>query len=61
MNNKLYNLMNWPDIEGIVYSDTDSPQKLLGGHVCEESFLIQTFNPHAVEMKVKIDIRKCGR
>lgn len=55
MNNKLYNLMNWPDIEGIVYSDTDSPQKLLGGHVCEEGFLIQTFNPHAVEMKVKID------
>ena len=54
MNNKLYNLMNWPDIEGIVYSDTDSPQKLLGGHVCEEGFLIQTFNPHAVEMNVKI-------
>lgn len=55
MNSKLYKLMNWPDIEGIVYSDTDSPQKLLGGQICNEGFLIQTFNPHAVEMQVKVD------
>ena len=55
MNSKLYDLMNWPEIEGIVYSDTDSPQELLGGHICKDGFLIQTFRPDAIEMYVRLD------
>lgn len=47
--------MNWPEIEGIVYSDTDSPQELLGGHICKDGFLIQTFRPDAIEMYVRLD------
>lgn len=55
MNSKLYHLMDWPEIEGIVYADTDEPQKLLGGHICKEGFLIQTFRPDAVDMQVYVE------
>ena len=40
MNKKLYDLMNWPEIEGVVYSDTKHPKKLLGGHMTSKGFLI---------------------
>lgn len=30
MTKKLYKLMNWAEIEGIVYSEEDNPHKLLG-------------------------------
>lgn len=58
MSKKLYNLMNWPDIEGIVYSECDAPYELLGGHLCKEGFLIQAFRPDAVEMSVKVEGRQ---
>lgn len=54
MGSNLYNMMNWPEIEGVVYADTNSPQKLLGGRVCKEGFLIQAFRPDAVELSVKV-------
>ena len=54
MDNKLFGLMNWPEIEGVVYADTDAPQKILGGRVCSSGFLIQTFRPDAVEMRAKV-------
>lgn len=28
MDKKLYDLMNWPDIEGIIYSDGCNPKNL---------------------------------
>ncbi len=58
MSKKLYNLMNWPDIEGIVYSECDAPYELLGGHLCKDGFLIQAFRPDAVEMSVKVEGRQ---
>lgn len=57
MNKKLYDLMNWPEIEGIVYSESDNPQTLLGGRVCKEGFLVQAFRPDAVEMQVRVEGR----
>ena len=33
MNKNLYGLMNWPEIEGIVYAECDKPKELLGAHV----------------------------
>ena len=30
MNKNLYGLMNWPEIEGIVYAECDKPKELLG-------------------------------
>ena len=58
MGNKLYNLMNWPEIEGIVYAESDEPNELLGGHLLKEGFLIQVFRPDAVEIKVNVATMK---
>ena len=40
MTKKIYKLMNWPEIEGIVYSESDRPQELLGAHVVGNSVLL---------------------
>lgn len=58
MGNILYDLMDWPSIEGVVYSECDEPMELLGGRICKDGFLIQTFAPDAVEMNVRVDGRK---
>ena len=28
MDNKLYKLMNWPRVEGIIYSEEDNPHEI---------------------------------
>lgn len=58
MGNRLYDLMDWSSIEGVVYSECDEPMELLGGRICKDGFLIQTFAPDAVEMNVRVDGRK---
>ncbi|MBO5458837.1 MAG: alpha amylase C-terminal domain-containing protein [Lachnospira sp.] len=58
MNHNVYNLMNWPDIEELVYSECSNPHRLLGAHMCKEGMLIQIFRPDAVEVKVNIAGRK---
>ena len=30
MNNKLYKLMNWPEMEEIIYSESDNPHRAMG-------------------------------
>ena len=47
MDNKLYKLMNWPRIEGVIYSEEDNPHEILGPHVVGKSVLFQTFQPGA--------------
>ena len=47
MNNRLYKLMNWPRIEGIIYSEEDRPHEILGPHIVGKSVLFQTFQPGA--------------
>lgn len=47
MNNKLYKLMNWPEIEAIIYSESDHPHDYLGAHVVGGSTLVQAFLPGA--------------
>jgi len=51
MGNRLYDLMDWPSIEGVVYSECDEPMELLGGRICKDGFLIQTFAPDGDECK----------
>ncbi len=48
MEKKLYDLMNWPDIEGIIYSDLSHPKSILGQHIVKNGILIQLFRPEAV-------------
>ena len=52
MNNRLYKLMNWPEIEEIIYSDGHDPHRILGAHKVGNSVLIQTFRPDYAEIKV---------
>ena len=40
MNKKLYKLMNWAEIEGIIYSESDNPHKILGAHVSGNNIVI---------------------
>ena len=47
MNNKLYKLMNWPEIEEIIYSESDDPHRLLGAHVVGGNTLVQAYLPGA--------------
>ena len=48
MTNKLYKLMDWAAIEGIVYSEEDQPQNILGVHPVTGGNLVQMFYPEAV-------------
>ena len=52
MNNRLYKLMNWPEIEEIIYSDGHDPHRILGAHKVGNSILIQTFRPDYAEIKI---------
>lgn len=52
MTDKLYNMMDWPAIEAIVYSEEDRPDMLLGQRVLPQGVLIQCFYPGAVKIEV---------
>ncbi len=54
MNKRLYKLMNWAEIEGIVYSESDNPHALLGAHVTGSSVLVQTFQPGARSVRLQL-------
>ena len=58
MNNKLYKMMNWPEIEEIIYSDGDNPHRILGAHKVGNNFLVQAFYPDALSVKVYIENSK---
>ena len=55
MKTKLYNLMNWADIEGIVYSEEDRPGNILGPHKVGNSVLYQAFFPDAKKVSLVIE------
>ena len=52
MNERLYNLMDWAEIEAVTYAETDNPHSLLGAQVTDEGILIQTFVPTAAAISV---------
>ena len=52
MNRELYDLMNWTEVEEIVYSESDNPHAVLGPHLKKEGLLIQAFLPGAVKAEV---------
>ena len=54
MNNKMYKLMNWPEIEAIVYAESENPASVLGPHVVGASTLYQTFIPGTKEVRLRI-------
>ena len=54
MNKKLYKLMSWPEIEEIVYSESDNPHEILGAHIAGSSVLVQTFQPGAKSVRLQL-------
>ena len=52
MSEKLYNMMDWPEIEAVVYSEENEPKKILGPRVTQEGILIQCFLPGAAQAKI---------
>ena len=55
MDKNWYDLMNWAEVEEIVYSEAGNPHGILGPHVTENGVLIQVFIPTAAEIKVKLE------
>ena len=58
MNEILYRLMNWPEIEAIIYSEEDDPHRLLGPHREGNATVVQAFYPGAVSMELKLPGQK---
>lgn len=54
MSDKLYELMDWPEIEAVVYSEEYAPREILGPHVTGDGVLIQCFFPGADKVTVKM-------
>ena len=52
MSEKLYDMMDWPEIEAVVYSEESEPKNILGPRKTEEGILIQCFLPGAKQVKV---------
>lgn len=55
MKAKLYDLMNWAEIEGIVYSEEDKPASILGPHTVGSSTLYQAFFPDAKKVTLILE------
>ncbi|MGN1188675.1 MAG: 1,4-alpha-glucan branching enzyme, partial [Lachnospiraceae bacterium] len=54
MDKKLYDLMDWPEIEAVVYSECKKPMDILGQHVTQDGLLFQTFKPGAVGVRLEL-------
>ena len=55
MRDKLYKMMDWRNIEGVLYADIDNPSIVLGPRETKEGYLIQALVPDAAEAYVKYD------
>ena len=53
MEEKLYNLMDWREIEAVVYSEENMPRTILGPRLVKEGVLIQCFFPGREKVCVK--------
>ena len=55
MTKKLYNLMDWAEIEAVTYAEEDHPKSVLGAHpVRGGQTLVTAFRPNAAEISVKV-------
>ncbi len=52
MNETLYHMMNWPEIEALIYSEHDNPHQVLGAHETKDGIMIAAFDPFAKQIGV---------
>ena len=55
MQQELYDLIDWSEVEAVVYSDEDKPHDILGPHSCEYGTVVHAFFPDAKEVKLVVD------
>ncbi len=55
MKDKLYKMMNWPNIESIVYGEESNPCKILGRQFLSGNTLFQTFQPGCDKVALILD------
>ena len=60
MDKKLYRMMDWARIEGLVYSEEDRPHDFLGGHYVSGGILIQAYLPGVENIEKVCAIIKTG-
>ena len=58
MGEKLFQYMQWPEIEAIVYSEHDRPKQILGTHETKDGVVVQAFFPGAQSVRVESDSLK---
>lgn len=58
MEQKLYDYMDWAEIEAILYSEEDRPHEILGPHVTPDGIVIQVYDPTAASVSVGVDGKK---
>lgn len=58
MDEKLYDLCDWAEIEAIVYSEHDNPHSILGAHVTDDGILVNVFIPEAEKVTVLAKSKK---
>ena len=55
MSKKLYNLMDWAEIEAVTYSEEDHPKAVLGAHpIRGGQTLVTAFKPDAAKIELKL-------
>ncbi|MGN0165739.1 MAG: 1,4-alpha-glucan branching protein GlgB [Lachnospiraceae bacterium] len=52
MEDKLYKMMRWPEIEAVCYAEHDNPHQVLGAHVTENGVMVGAFFPDAKQVTV---------
>lgn len=55
MNDKLYHMINWGDVEEIEYAEAREPKRILGPHEMEGGTLWQVFLPHAEDVELVLE------
>ncbi len=55
MEQKLYDYMDWAEIEAILYSEEDNPHKVLGPHVMDAGVAIQVYDPTAASISIEVE------
>lgn len=53
MERRLYDHMDWPEIEAVVYSEEDHPRDILGPQITPDGVLIQAFFPGEKSLRLK--------
>lgn len=59
MNKKLYEMMDWAEMEAITYAEADEPKRLLGARSIKKNLtLLQAYYPEAEKMMISIEGQK---